>query len=167
MMKSGSQGAITPKHLDTNGMRTALNQQFNAKEIPPADKDKLLMWLNKKQYNNWYGAKNTHPSFGPHDDVKVFYNSILKASMEVGNSIHPVGSASVKEQHKGGNHYGWSVAIKTEKDSKGGDGWYWFETLDKTDKAKIAFEGMGEIACTSCHLRPGNKDLILSGFPLE
>lgn len=166
-MQSGAQGAITPKDLHTDGMRVAMSERFSDEIIPPTEKKMLLNWLNNKPYQSWYKESKVHPSFGPHDDVKVFYNSILKASMEAGNKNHPIGSSSVKEQHKGGQHYGWSVAIKVEKESKGGDGWYWFESLDLTDLSEVVFDGIGEAACTGCHVRPGNKDLILSGFPLK
>lgn len=167
VMKSGAQGAITPKDLDTEGMRTAMSEQFSDNVVPPTEKIMLLNWLNGGYYGNWYSESKVHPSFGPHDDVKVYYNSILEASMKAGNKNHPLGSTSVKEQYKDGKHYGWSVSIKVEKKSKDGDGWYWFETLDKQDKAKIVFEGIGEPACTGCHNRPGNKDLILAGYPLN
>lgn len=167
IMKSGAQGAITPEDLDTGGMRAAMSERFADKVVPPTEKVMLLNWLNGGYYSNWYGATETHASFGPHDDVRVFYNKILEKSMKAGNVKHPIGSTSVKEQHKDGKHYGWSVSIKVEEESASGDGWYWFETLDKKDVDKIAFEGFGHVACTSCHLRPGNKDLVLAGYPLK
>ena len=166
-MINGAQGAIMPHSIDPGGMRRAMNERFGDKVVPPVEKTMLLDWLNGGYYNTWASQATTHPSFGPHDDVKVFYNEILNASMKAGNKSHPIGSTSVKEQHKDGKHYGWSVAIKIEEESAGGDGWHWFETLDKTDMAKIAFNGIGEVACTGCHNRPGNVDLILSGYPLK
>lgn len=167
MMKSGASGAIAPENLNTDDMKAAMSERFNTEVVPPTDKDMLMNWLNGGYYSDWAQESAVHNSFGPHDDVKVFYNSILNESMKAGNKEHPVGSTSVKEQYKNGKHYGWSVAIKLEAESKGGDGWYWFETLDKMDKSKIAFSGTGEIGCTGCHNRPGNKDLILSGYPLK
>jgi len=166
-IRSGSRGAITPDDVNTSAMNNAMTDQFADKTVPPTEKIMLLNWLNGGYYSNWESQKGTHASFGPHDDVRVFYNETLAKSMKAGNKNHPVGSTSVKEQHKDGKHYGWSVAIKVEEDSADGDGWYWFETLDLKDTEKIAFEGIGHVACTSCHLRPGNSDLILSGYPLE
>jgi len=166
-MRSGAQGAITPKQINTDGMKAAMSEQFADKTVPPTEKDMLLTWLNGMHYKGWYSEKGIHQSFGPHDDVKVFYNGTLATSMETGNKNHPIGSTSVKEQYKDGKHYGWSVAVKKEEESEGGDGWYWFETLDRTDKEKIVFSKIGEQACTGCHNRPGNKDLILSGYPLN
>jgi len=87
--------------------------------------------------------------------------------MKAGNKNHPVGATAVKEQSEGGTHYGWSVSIKLQEESAYGDGWYWFESVDKTDVSMIPFEGIGQLLCTGCHVRPGNKDLILSGFPLK
>ena len=166
-MKSGATGAIDPKDLNTDGMAANMQERFGDNTVPPIEKEQLLNWLNGNYYSNWYGQSTTHPSFGPHDDVKVYYNSILETSMRAGNKSHPVGATSIKEQHKDGKHYGWSVAIKVEEESNYGDGWYWFETLDKKDKSKIAFSGLGHQACTGCHNQPRSKDLILSGYPFK
>ena len=135
--------------------------------VPPAEKVMLMNWLNGGYYTSWYSESKVHASTGPHTDVKVFYNSILEASMKAGNKNHPVGATAVKEQSEGGTHYGWSVSIKLQEESAYGDGWYWFESVDKTDISMVPFEGVGHQLCTGCHVRPGNKDLILSGFPLK
>ena len=166
MIKSGASGAIIPKNLDTEGMQKAMSEQFADKTVPPTEKGMLINWLNSGYYKQWYGASTTHKSFGPHDDVRIFYNSIMEKSMKAGNKEHPVGASSVKEQHKEGKHYGWSVSVKVKK-GKGADTWYWMETLDKTDLSQVVFSKIGEPACTGCHLRPGNKDLVLAGYPLK
>lgn len=165
--QSGSTGAIQPKDLDTGSMAAAMSEQFSSQEVPPTETAQLVNWLNGGYYANWYKESKVHQSFGPHDDVLVFYNDALEKSMKAGNKSHPVGSSSIKEQYKDGKHYGWSISIKIEEESASGDGWYWMETLDKKDLSQVVFAKMGEPACAGCHVRPGNKDMILSGYPLK
>ena len=166
IMQSGASGAIIPENINVDDMRAAMQEQFADKSQPPTEKELLVNWLNGGYYKQWYGGSKPHKSSGPHDDVLVFYNGLMEKSMQAGNKEHPVGSSSIKEQYKDGEHYGWSVSVKI-KPGSGADTWYWMETLDKTDLSKVVFSKIGEPACTSCHLRPGNKDLVLSGHPLK
>jgi hypothetical protein len=56
---------------------------------------------------------------------------------------------------------GWSVMVKVQNDSAGGNGWYWYERFGDSTFAN----GTGEPGCTSCHAL-GN-DYVRAPFPLQ
>ena len=172
--RSGMRSAVKPSDVATSDMKNALDEMGittggleTSGEIPPAEKVAILKWLQEMPYQNWYAESTIHPSRGPHEDVKIFYNDILKKSLQAGSKEHPVGATAVKEMYKDGKHLGWAVETKTQAASNYGDGLYWYETLDPRDPAKLAFEGMGVSLCAGCHNGPGNKDLVLGGYPLK
>ncbi len=137
--------------------------------VTPFTKDSqaLLEYLNAGGYKGFPLSDERHPSTGPHDEVRVFYNQTVADSLAAGNTEHPAGSMIVKEQYKAGDEepYGWSVSIKTHKEGMSGDGWYWVEFLDRNDIANIFPDppGNGAPACAGCHTL--GKDLIRSTVP--
>jgi hypothetical protein len=141
-------------------------------EVTPFTKDAgaLLAYLNSGDYKNFPVSDERHPSAGPHDEVRVFYNQIVADSLAAGNEEHPAGSMIVKEQFKAGDEepYGWSVSIKTHETGMAGKGWYWVEYLDRNDVANVVpkdplKDGNGASECAGCHTL--GKDFVRSNFP--
>ena len=131
------------------------------------DRQLLFDFVKSGGYKDYPVSDEKHPSIGPHDDVRVYYNQVVADSLTAGNAEHPAGSMIVKEQYKSGESelYGWSVSIKTHEAGDAGKGWYWIEFLDKNDINKVFPEepGNGVTDCAACHTL--GKDLIRSAFP--
>ena len=136
----------------------------------PTDKDKLFKYLQKGSYKSFAAKESaTHPSRGPHTKyglpVRVFMDPVLDASMKAGNASHPAGSAVVKEMFSAdGELEGWAAMVKTEDDSKGGQGWFWYEVTSTTDPEPFAI-GNGIPLCFGCH--GSGQDYVLSSYPLK
>jgi hypothetical protein len=131
--------------------------------LPPTNGAELLPWLEAGEYLGWTAESGVHPSSGPHfGDVRTFVNDALLGSLEAGAAAHPAGAAAVKELYgAGGTVLGWSVEVKLQADSAGGDGWYWYERYQDS----VYADGTGEGICTGCH--GGGNDYVLSPFPLQ
>jgi len=128
--------------------------------LPPTDSAELLIWLQNGEYE-WWPSDSVHESNGPHfGQVQTFFNPALHDSFEADDAAHPAGAATVKRLLGGGNATGWSVAVKTQDDSDGGNGWYWYEYYEGNTFA----DGNGIGLCTNCH--SGGKDYVLTPFPL-
>lgn len=134
----------------------------------PAEQDALFAYLKAGEYKSFASESAAHPSSGPHSgDVRVFVNPLLDASLAAGNTAHPRGAACVKELGvKSGAPAGWAVFVKTEDDSQGGDGFYWYEILNTVDGSNPPFAGQGEAICKNCH-GSGGVDFYLSAYPLQ
>ena len=117
----------------------------------PTTKEALFPYLQAGGYKDFVHEAEAHPSLGPHDNVKTYLNPILARSVEVGNSVHPVNAAAVKELYKEGRMYGWAAIVKTQADSDNGQGWYWYEVLSTTDRTNLAADGNGDPFCAGCH----------------
>lgn len=132
-------------------------------QLPPTDSNALLTWLADGEYTGWAAESGPHPSDGPHfGNVRTFLNAALDGSFEAGADMHPAGSAAVKELYgDGGQVLGWSVSVKLDADSAGGDNWYWYEKFNDT----VYADGAGDSLCTGCH--SGGKDFVLSPYPLQ
>jgi hypothetical protein len=131
-------------------------------ELPPTEAAQLEAWLEAGGYLGWTAESAVHESTGPHfGGVRTFMNAALLGSLESGTG-HPAGAATVKELYGDGDTVrGWSVMVKLQADSAGGDGWYWYERYD----ASVYANGTGEGLCTGCHV-DGN-DYVLSPYPLQ
>ena len=91
----------------------------------------------------------------------------LDASLESGQSQHSAGSAVVKEMYTpGGELEGWAVMVKTQSDSAGGQGWYWYEVTSTAPGSEPVASGNGVPLCFGCHGNGGN-DYVLTGYPLN
>jgi hypothetical protein len=129
----------------------------------PTDEESLLAWLAAEPYLDWPGESAIHPSTGPHfGSVRTWVSPALEQSLEDGAEQHPAGAAAVKELYgRGQTRRGWSVMVKTDDDSAGGDGWYWFERFNGSTYG----DGNGVSGCTGCH--GGGDDYVLTPFPLQ
>lgn len=135
-------------------------------ELPPTEKNALFQWLKDGSYEGWTAESGVHASAGPHGGgVRTFVNAALLASLSAGNSAHPQGAAAVKELYSGGSLTGWAAEIKTDADSAGGQGWYWYEIYSTTDPSSPVAAGNGKSLCFNCH--SDGTDYVLSPFPLQ
>lgn len=134
----------------------------------PAEQDALFEFLQAGQYKDFVAETTQHASSGPHSgDVRVFLNPALDASLKAENTMHPKGAAAVKELglNEGGEPTGWAVLVKTDDDSRGGDGIYWYEIFSTTDGTNPPYAGNGENICKNCHI--AGLDYYLSAYPLQ
>ncbi len=155
------------KKMDDGAMKAAMGAMGGG-EAKSADDyaNKVFQWLAEKKYAGFASDSGIHPSTsGPavHGDVKIFFNKKLADSMAVGNASHPVGSMSVKELYKDGNHYGWALSLKTKEDDGKGNGWYWYENLSLTDSSKPVAASLGDKSCVGCHA-PGRDFIRVGGL---
>lgn len=148
-------GAPTPTPQPTPTPTTA--------EPVPTSGAELVPWLQAGRYLGWPSESSIHPSSGPHfGNVRVYLNDVLFDSLESGLAEHPAGSVAVKELYGGGTELrGWSVMVKVQDLSAGGDGWYWYERFGTTPFA----DGFGVRGCTVCHSL--GKDYVRIPFPLQ
>ena len=137
----------------------------------PTDLEDLFRYLRSGNYNS-FAAQETarHPSRGPHTkvglSVRVFLDPLINASLEAGNASHPVGSSIVKEMFdEDGDLQGWAVMVKTQEDSAGGKGWFWYEVTSTRSGSNPVAAGNGVQLCQGCHFI-GN-DYVLTEYPLN
>lgn len=141
-------------------------------DIPGNVKD-LFSFLQKGEYKSFKVHENgTHLSAGPHADydmpVQVYYSNKMSESLAAGDEEHPLGAGVVKElfENDAKTLLGWSVYVKTQKDSDDGNGYFWVEFLSTTNPNKVpAPAENGSSACVGCH--SGGVDYVLSSFPPE
>lgn len=131
----------------------------------PATADKLFPYLQAGTYQAFPAESAPHASAGPHGQVRTFINPILEGSLAAGDASHPVGAAAVKEMYSGDALVGWAVYVKTQGETDGGNGYYWYEVSSTTDPGQVVAEGNGAPACISCHA--AGQDFTLSAFPLQ
>lgn len=125
-------------------------------------RDGLTQFVRDNGYAQWRAEPERHGTSAPHgSQVRVFFNDLLVASMEAGNAVHPVGSATVKELYgSDGSLTGHALDIKVAEGS-GADTWLYFEgfTPDYADP----FYGRGHPTCTGCHA--SGSDYVRSPLP--
>jgi hypothetical protein len=136
-------------------------------DLPPTDQDAIFDWLKAGSYTGWAAESGPHPSTGPHGgSVRTFVNDALLGSLEAANTVHPKDACAVKELYGGGSTItGWAVELKTDADSAGGQGWYWYEIYSATDPSSPVAAGNGKSLCFNCH--SGGVDYVLTPFPLQ
>jgi len=137
----------------------------------PTDLEDLFRYLKNGSYKS-FAAKESgqHPTRGPHTNVgwpvRVFMDPLINASLVAGNTSHPVGSSIVKEMYDGdGDLQGWAVMVKTQADSAGGKGWFWYEVTSTRSGSDPVAAGNGVQLCQGCHFI--GKDFVLTDFPLQ
>jgi hypothetical protein len=134
--------------------------------IPFGDPAAFNDWLHTGEYKTWPHESAPHASTGPHgSSVQAYLSPKLDASLTAGDAAHPAGSAAVKEFVDNGTVSGWAAMIKTQDDSAGGDGWYWYEVFDASPGATAAFEGLGHTTCKGCHA--AGRDFVRIPHPLQ
>ena len=140
----------------------------------PIGKEELFKFLVDGKYKSFPAKESgTHPSAGPHSikgtfgqPVQSYLNAAVHESLEAGNKVHPKGAGIVKEMFsEQGQLQGWAVSVKTQDDSEGGKGWFWYEVTSTRDSNALVANGNGVPLCFSCH--SAGKDFVLTGFPLR
>jgi hypothetical protein len=135
---------------------------------PPTNAAELLAWLQAGSYKSWAKETAIHPAASPHPtNVLSYANDVLEQSLRVGNANHPVNSATVKEIYTSDNRInGYAVAIKTQANSDGGRGWYWYEILGTASgPGSVVAASNGAGGCTGCH--SAGVDYIRTRFPFQ
>lgn len=118
--------------------------------VPPTQPELLFSFLKENKYQDMVAEPAVHPSFGPHDDVRVFINQRLADSLASGAESHPLGAAAIKELYDdAGELSGWAVEVKVAT-TGGKDAWYWYENFSTETNAPVV-DGTGETGCTGCH----------------
>ncbi|MBM4270058.1 MAG: hypothetical protein FJ144_26230 [Deltaproteobacteria bacterium] len=133
----------------------------------PTDDSALFTYLQSGRYRSFAGESRIHPSTGPHGvGVRSYVNGILERSLDSGADTHPIGSAAIKELYAGDGAtlLGWAVEVKTQSDSAGGQGWYWYEVFSTTDGSR-PISGQGNPICTGCHAQ--GLDYVRIPYPLQ
>lgn len=127
-----------------------------AAQIVPTDLGALKTFLESKGYAAFKSEPAAHASTGPHGKVRTFVNDLLAASLTANNAVHPINAASVKELYSADTIVGWAVLVKTQAESAGGAGYFWYELVN----GKVVIEGNGKSACAGCHA--SGKDFVRS-----
>ncbi len=130
----------------------------------PTDEAQLRTWLQAGSYLKWPAESAPHRSAGPHfGTIRTFVNDPLFASLSAPAAAHPAGSIAVKELYgaSGDAVQGWSVMIKLDAASDGGQGWFWYERFNTS----VYAAGRGSALCTGCHTL--GRDFIRIPFPLQ
>jgi hypothetical protein len=142
--------------------------------IPMAKQD-LFKFLVEGKYKSFPGMESgQHSSSGPHSvegkfgfPVRSYLNATMLDSLKSGNDVHPMGAGIVKEMFgKNGELQGWAVSVKTQEESDGGNGWFWYEVTSTTDSDALVANGNGVALCFGCH-SASRSDFVLTGFPLK
>lgn len=136
-------------------------------DVPPTEPAALLKWLQAGSYKSWAKESEPHKSQGPHPVTVIAHlNPALDESLNANADAHPKGSAAVKELlDASGELSGWAVTVKTEADSAGGQGWFWYEILGTTESGRVVASANGVPLCFGCHT-PG-RDFVLIPHPLK
>jgi hypothetical protein len=137
----------------------------------PTESVALHAYLRAGTYKQMPSKESAnHRSAGPHTKygrpVRVFMNEVLATSLAAGNKQHPKGSECVKEMYtKDGQLEGWAVMVKTQDDSAGGQGWFWYEVTSTKAGSKPFMAGNGVTLCFGCH--SSGNDYLLTKWPLR
>lgn len=167
-------GASAGKSESANAPPTIFDPTAETPDVDsavPTDLDELFTYLQKGTYRDFLAQESApHPSRGPHTNVgwpvRVFMDPIAYESLEAGNKSHPVGSSIVKEMFNGdGDLQGWAVMVKTNEDSAGGKGWFWYEVTSTESGLEPVAAGNGVQLCQGCHFI--GKDFVLTYYPLQ
>jgi hypothetical protein len=158
----------------TSAMATVFDPTAETPDVDsavPTDLGDLFRYLQDGSYKSFAAQESgQHPTRGPHTDVgwpvRVFMDPLINASLAAGNTSHPVGSSIVKEMYDGdGDLQGWAVMVKTQEDSAGGKGWFWYEVVSTRRGSDPVAAGNGVQLCQGCHFI--GRDFVLTNFPLQ
>ena len=158
----------------SSALGDALNPTAETGDISggiPTGQGELFQYLTSGRYKDFPARESeSHPTMGPHTKlgwpVQVFVNATLDASMKAGSDSHPVGSGAVKEMYDAdGDLQGWAVMFKTQADSEGGKGWFWYEVTSTTDGSSPVGIGNGIPLCFGCHAT--GRDYVITRYPLR
>jgi len=150
--------------MTSGGVANAVGSRLDA----PDQSDALLAFLERKQYADWSKETEVHPSAGPHGaGVRVYYSPNAAVALQHGARTFPVGAASVKELiTSDGALYGYSVWVKVQDDSDGGNGFFWYERIRRSHGSDAVYgNARGSRVCVDCH--SAGNDYSLSTLPFE
>jgi hypothetical protein len=153
-------------------------------ETPPATNGAdVEAWLKTGAYLKWACEPAVHASRGPspHGFDRVCSNDVVSPVAAQGDAgAWPQGAAEVKELYTSLTATvpgGYAVSVKTQAESAGGAGWYWYERLTE---GSIEADGPGssgpsQSICVACHTAagssaanttsPGSRDFIYTPVP--
>ncbi len=137
----------------------------------PTGKEPLFQFLVDGKYKNFPASESKmHPSSGPHSKfgrpVKVFMNARMNDALKAGRKALPKGAGAVKEMFDAsGKLEGWAVMLKTQDESDGGKGWFWYEVTSTTDSSAPRASSNGVARCFGCH--SVGHDYVLTDYPLK
>ena len=161
-MFDGNPGLPDAAHFDAGP-----DAFFPPEDVPTNGAD-VFRYLQAGSYLSLEAESAVHDSTGPHGQpgVRTFINAALAEGLANGGP-HPVGAAAIKELYRsdGTTLMGWAVSVKTDPDSAGGQGWYWYEVFSTTNGSNPVADGNGVGLCHGCH--SGGQDYILTPYPLQ
>jgi hypothetical protein len=131
----------------------------------PDNEQDLRAFLDAKQYATWAKEAEEHASAGPHGEaVRVYYGPKAAAALSAGDAVLPAGAAAIKELTSGGSVYGHSVWVKVQEAADGGNGFFWYEIIDRGGgEPSVYGNARGASGCVGCHQT--GKDYNLSTLP--
>lgn len=133
----------------------------------PDEAQALVAFLEAKQYGEWAKEAEYHLSAGPHgESVRTYYSPKAASALNSDAPTFPAGAASVKELMSGGSIYGYSVWVKVEDATDGGNGFFWYELIHHGGGNDTVYgNARGSSDCVGCH--SAGKDYSLSTLPFE
>ena len=149
------------KNSDDSVADAMLSSQTDAGAVPTMA-GPLFPFLQERSYEDYPAEPSAHPSAGPHGRVRSFFNQSLADSLAAGSSLHPIGSASIKELYEGSSLIGWAVMVKTEAPASASS-WYFYEILSINNPSNPVADGHGVPGCANCH--SAGNDFIRSSLP--
>jgi murein DD-endopeptidase MepM/ murein hydrolase activator NlpD len=131
----------------------------------PASSEALIRYLQDRGYRSLPYETEVHPSQAEHGArVKAYFNSLLGTSLRAASDTHPRGSAAVMELLEAdGRLAGWVVSVKTNLESDGGRGWFWYEVPNAVNSSGPVASGWGVSSCIACHAN--GHDFVLTDYP--
>ena len=139
--------------------------------VVPTNAEALHSYLKAGKYKEFPAQESaSHASRGPHSTVgwpvKVFLDAKTDAALKAGEATLPAGASLVKEMYtEAGVLQGWAVMVKTQVDSAGGQGWFWYESTNVNDSSDVVAAGNGVPLCFGCHSI--GHDFVLTDYPLN
>lgn len=151
-----------------DGGDTEDDSKLNGCDVGPRDQEGLQAWLEAGNYSSFEGESAPHVTEGPHampeeDLVQVYMNDCLTESIAAGNTVHPIGSMSVKEMYGTGDTViALSAMIKVDDQSPDdGNDWYFHTIVGDEVKASET----GSAACFDCHVM--GTDFVQTPYPFQ
>lgn len=121
----------------------------------------VQVWLDSGAYLEWE-RHDPPPGPGMTGGARVYLSPELAASLRSGASIHPMGSAAVREIVDAADPsvmIGWSMNHKVDA-GEGGDTWMFYEVFSTEIDAVPLVAERGAAGCVGCHGE--GRDYVLS-----
>jgi hypothetical protein len=133
---------------------------------PPDDHDLAAVqaWLYAGSYLEWE-RYDPEPGPGMTGGARVYVSPELAASLRAGASVHPIGSAAVREiidAEQPEQMLGWALLHKLESEG-GGEAWFFYEVFSTEPDAAPLVAERGAAGCVGCH--QAGVDYVQSQLP--